>query len=56
MLKQLLDHPQFWTFVFLGWGIASDVLGASTRIKPNGVTQLIVSGVSKMLADLSRTK
>jgi hypothetical protein len=49
MLKQIVDHPQFWVFAGLAWGITSDILGSSKAVKENGVTQLLFSVIAKAI-------
>jgi hypothetical protein len=49
VIKQILEHPEFWAVVGLSWGIASDILGASKTVKQNGVSQLIVALITDMI-------
>lgn len=49
MFKQIVEHPQFWVFVGIGWGITSDILGSSKAVKENGVTQLLFSVIAKAI-------
>lgn len=56
MLESITSHPQFWMVVFLAWGIASDLLGASKTIKPNGVSQLLIQLITSALADKAKRR
>jgi hypothetical protein len=51
MLKQIVEHPQFWALVGIAWGITSDVLGSSKTIKANGVSQLLFGLVTRAISD-----
>ncbi len=56
MLNTIMEHPQFWALVGIAWGIASDLLAASPRVKANGVTQLLFHLISRAIADQSRKR
>ena len=53
MVKQFVEHPEFWALVGIAWGIASDILGSSKAVKANGVTQLLFSLVTQTIRDKS---
>jgi hypothetical protein len=49
-MQAITEHPQFWALVALSWGIASDILGSSPKVRANGVTQLIFQLISQAIA------
>lgn len=56
MLNTIMEHPQFWALVGIAWGIASDLLAASPRVKANGVTQLVLQLIGQAIASQSRKR
>lgn len=56
MIDAITSHPQFWMVLFLAWGITSDVLGSTKAVKANGVTQLLMQIVTRMLADRAKSR
>lgn len=54
MLESITSHPQFWMTIFLAWGIVSDILGSTKRVKANGVTQLVLQLITRFLADKAK--